>query len=946
MQFGKIHADDLGDHTIIFSDNENNILVTVTDSCGNSSECIALVTVIDDEDPMAECQNSTVELDVNGDATITPQQIDNGSNDDCGIAGLELDVTTFDCDDVGPNTVTLTVTDNNGNTSTCTAIVTVEDNVDPVAICQDITIQLDANGDASIIPADIDNGSNDACGIASRTIDVSTFNCSNVGITNTVTLTVTDVNGNSSICTSTVTVEDNVAPVAMCQNITVELLGNGIATIADDAVNNNSTDACGGLTFDTDITSFDCDDVGNPVTVVMTVTDANGNTNTCSAVVTVNGIIPIVTITESPLDEFCQGAVLVLTANSDEAAEYLWSPGDETTDSIEVSENGTYSVTVTSLTNCSTSASYTVTGYDAGSLVSSYTIIGTEEVDLHDGNLVQSGGVGVTTPGDEIRVRKASTIVEFAQASQIDIDNSSSVGVEIYQPANPILPPFVYNVYSDNSSPDVTINNGQTETLTGSVYDKIEVKDGATVIFMQPNVYIKELKTKQDANIDFVGCTNLFIKDKFILEKGGKINDDELNQVVIYVDNNVDIKENAKVYASIYARDHDIKVKGDKGNNSSPTLMTGLFIGKKVDGEKNVIWNASETCDSCPVEPPNDTPAEDTTDYTIIGFEDVHLHGDVDVVTGGVGVTRANKKIKVHDNSRIFDFAKSALLDLDNDSTVNLYIPEPANPVIPFFAHNYYSTSASPDVTINSGPPTTLSGEVYDKIDIKENATVIFTQQNVYIRELKTHKNVTIEFTGCTNLIIKKKFKLDENGTINPTGKKVVIYVDDKVDIKKGSFVEASIFAYRDDIRIDGDNNGNPTIMTGLFIGKKVNAHQNVIFNQDTAGAPCDVEPPSNYTPPPNEGSDVDKPGSIFEVKAWPNPTETVFNLKVLTENENDVDTVSIMVFDMSNKLVHQDTFNWNDEYAFGEKLDSGVYIVKITHGDQSDVLRLIKNAQ
>ena len=56
-----------------------------------------------------------------------------------------LDVNDFDCSNIGmTNTVTLAVTDNNGNVSTCTSDVTVEDNVDPTAICQDITIQLDA----------------------------------------------------------------------------------------------------------------------------------------------------------------------------------------------------------------------------------------------------------------------------------------------------------------------------------------------------------------------------------------------------------------------------------------------------------------------------------------------------------------------------------------------------------------------------------------------------------------------------------------------------------------------------------------------------------------------------------------------------------------------------------------------------------------------------------
>ncbi|QTN38523.1 hypothetical protein HZ996_04960 [Cryomorphaceae bacterium] len=118
----------------------------------------------------------------------------------------------------------------NGNVSTCTSTVTVEDNVAPVASCQDLTIQLDAGGAASITAQDVDNGSSDACGVASIAIDNSSFGCANVGM-NTVTLTVTDVNGNVSTCTSTVTVEDNVAPVASCQDLTIQLDAGGAASI-------------------------------------------------------------------------------------------------------------------------------------------------------------------------------------------------------------------------------------------------------------------------------------------------------------------------------------------------------------------------------------------------------------------------------------------------------------------------------------------------------------------------------------------------------------------------------------------------------------------------------------------------------------------------------------------------------------------------------------------
>ncbi|PWA07591.1 hypothetical protein DB891_14670 [Flavobacterium laiguense] len=60
----------------------------------------------------------------------------------------------------------------------------------------------------------------------------------------------------------------------------------GNVSIAEDAVNDGSSDACGGLTFDTDITSFTCSNVGANA-VVLTVTDINGNSSTANAVVTV-----------------------------------------------------------------------------------------------------------------------------------------------------------------------------------------------------------------------------------------------------------------------------------------------------------------------------------------------------------------------------------------------------------------------------------------------------------------------------------------------------------------------------------------------------------------------------------------------------------------------------------------------------------------------------------
>ncbi|MFT6417646.1 MAG: hypothetical protein ACJARZ_003014 [Dokdonia sp.] len=201
-------------------------------------------------------------------------------------------------------TVTLTVTDTNMNVSMCTTLVTVEDNVAPTANCVGpFTVQLDAMGMASITVADIDNVSSDACGIASTSIDISSFDCTDVGTPVTVTLTVTDTNMNVSMCTTLVTVEDMVAPIATAMNITVQLDALGMAFITGADVDDGSTDNCAvdSLTVVPDV--FDCTDVGTPVTVTLTVTDASGNSSDTTAVVTVEDTLGVVVIS-GPVDIF------------------------------------------------------------------------------------------------------------------------------------------------------------------------------------------------------------------------------------------------------------------------------------------------------------------------------------------------------------------------------------------------------------------------------------------------------------------------------------------------------------------------------------------------------------------------------------------------------------------------------------------------------------------
>ncbi|MEM1000766.1 MAG: HYR domain-containing protein, partial [Bacteroidota bacterium] len=299
VTFNATATDDCGQVTVsqsggpasgsTFPVGSTTVTFTATDGNGNTASCSFTVQVMDNEAPNAICQNVTVQLDASGNASVTAQDINNGSTDNCGIASLSLNNTNFDCSNLGPNTVTLTVTDVNSNASSCTATVTVEDNIPPTAVCQDITLYLDQNGQAAIIPQDIDGGSSDNCGQISLTSVPPNVDCADFGQTVQAFLTVTDGSGNSSTCLANVTVEDSTAPTITCPpDIAFQCTGD---VPPPDPTLVVATDNCTPLTYlfvgDVTISGTGC--IGSPKIIERTylVEDPTHNQAICTQTFTV-----------------------------------------------------------------------------------------------------------------------------------------------------------------------------------------------------------------------------------------------------------------------------------------------------------------------------------------------------------------------------------------------------------------------------------------------------------------------------------------------------------------------------------------------------------------------------------------------------------------------------------------------------------------------------------
>jgi len=125
------------------------------------------------------------------------------ATDNCSVATVSNNAPAIY--PLGLTTVTWTVVDGSGNTSTATQLVNVVDNILPVINANDITVIVNDNGSTTITFSDVDGGTTDNCGIASMTLSQYTFGCADIG-DNSITVTVTDNNGNVATTTILVTV--------------------------------------------------------------------------------------------------------------------------------------------------------------------------------------------------------------------------------------------------------------------------------------------------------------------------------------------------------------------------------------------------------------------------------------------------------------------------------------------------------------------------------------------------------------------------------------------------------------------------------------------------------------------------------------------------------------------------------------------------------------------
>ncbi len=345
-----------------FSVGTRPVLATATDGCGNSSTCAFNVVVVDNQAPNAQCQNLTVTL-INGTASISASQINQGSTDNCGIAGIATNPSAFTCNNVGSNSVVLTVTDINGNQSTCTAQVTVAG--PPMAA----TLSSPSIVCGYQVSACCANSTNGNCGHDGTILSQVSGGCapySYVWSTNATaaqlsglapgnyTVTITDASGQSMVRSITL----NQVP-----SLNVSLIASGVGcnNSANGTVASSVTGGCQPYTYqwNTGSTASNLSNcgIGN---YCVTVTDASGCQTIACKSVTGAGSMSITFQQTNPTGcNLNNGSINLQVAGGTAPYTYLWANGATTSNRTGLGV-GTYCVTVSDQLGCTATACATL----------------------------------------------------------------------------------------------------------------------------------------------------------------------------------------------------------------------------------------------------------------------------------------------------------------------------------------------------------------------------------------------------------------------------------------------------------------------------------------------------------------------------------------------------------------------------------------------------------
>jgi gliding motility-associated-like protein len=264
---------------------------TIFDACGNSTQFVQTITVVDTEKPTIAAINPIIVDCSQGNVNTMIEDWLNSvtADDNCRIDRIENNFNTLPNRCGAPVTVTFTAYDACGNSTTATSTITIIDDEAPkfnpvtplVVDCSVGNLQTRINTWLNSVTA------TDNCGTAKVTWDYTTLT-SSCGTPQTVTFTATDNCGLTATLTSSITITDTRAPVIpVIQPLALDCSDNDLeGKIQAWLAAVTATDLCGvpKITHNyTGVTNY----CGTPLTVTFVATDDCNNTASRTSTITI-----------------------------------------------------------------------------------------------------------------------------------------------------------------------------------------------------------------------------------------------------------------------------------------------------------------------------------------------------------------------------------------------------------------------------------------------------------------------------------------------------------------------------------------------------------------------------------------------------------------------------------------------------------------------------------
>ncbi|GEM_PF-2310446 len=274
------------------------VTFTATDVNSNTATCQTTVTVADTENPTITCPANVSQGTSTGDCTAVATWAAPTAADNCPNITVTSSTVSDATFPVGDSTVVYTVEDQAGNTATCSFVVTVLDDEEPVIDCPisqlvfvDTLCEATLPNYAAILT------------ITDNCTTIPNFTITQMPAAGTLLITDTtqvmliaeDEAGLLDTCIFDVILADTLLPIIVCPaNDTMDVDSAAcFATVVLSAA--SATDNCGIFSFTDDGPIGDEFPAGT-TTVTYTATDVNGNIATCQTIVVVNDtIVPVIT---------------------------------------------------------------------------------------------------------------------------------------------------------------------------------------------------------------------------------------------------------------------------------------------------------------------------------------------------------------------------------------------------------------------------------------------------------------------------------------------------------------------------------------------------------------------------------------------------------------------------------------------------------------------------